>query len=143
MSEAAILAAVEGVNNRLDDLNKNVAAYRKEGQRTNEALWKGINDGKKCQTKIKLDHQELKGDVRALRNACDRMAEDMRTVVGSLRKHIQSKTEHFNQAIKDEGVLGYAWRTRVKIAIQTTVVTLITVGGGLLIKWLQSIQIGG
>ena len=139
MSEAAILAAVDGVNNRLDDLNDNVSQYRKEGQQANAALWGEVNEGKNCRTKMKLDHQELKGDVKEIKGMVNRLTDDMKTVVGSLSKHIRSKTEHFNQEIKDEGMWSYAWRKKLQIAITSTIVTIITVGGGVFVAWLQSL----
>lgn len=143
MSEAAILAAIEGTNSRLDDMNTNIAANRLQDQKTNTALWKAVNNGDQCRTKMKLDHQELKGEVKGMRRDIRRIMEDMRTVVGSLTKHIRSKAEHFNQEIKDEGIFTYAWRKKLQIAITSTIVMILTAAGGLLVTWIQTLIIGG
>ena len=66
MTEAAILQAIKGVDKRLDDLNSNVSAYRQEGQTANAAIWKDVNDGKKCMTEMKLKTKDLEGKIRGL-----------------------------------------------------------------------------
>lgn len=57
----------------------------------------------------------------------------------SIDDHLDNKKVHFNKDIAEEGSLGYVARNKFKIALITTLTTILTVGGGLLIGWLQSL----
>ena len=57
----------------------------------------------------------------------------------AIEKHTDDKKVHWNKDIAEEGNLGYAARNKFKIALITTLTTIITIVGGLIIRWVQSL----
>lgn len=57
----------------------------------------------------------------------------------TLEKHADDPKVHWNKELADEGAAGYVARNKLKILIISTITTIITVGGGLLIGWLQTL----
>lgn len=57
----------------------------------------------------------------------------------ALDNHLEDKKVHFNKDIAEEGSLGYVARNRFKIALITFLTSAITIGGAILIGWLQSL----
>ncbi len=117
MSDPTVLGMI---NNKLEDISADVKLIKND-----------MSDGR-----VKFENHELRlGHVETKVKILDK---NQQTILGALKKHIDSKTEHFSRAIADEGVWSYAWRKKLQITIQTGIVTAITIGIGLFITWLKS-----
>ena len=84
-----------------------------------------------CVTGVKVEQGKQDIRIRTL----ERERKEDKEVV---REHFNDKKVHYNAELADEGVRARLWRKKLEIAIIIALGGIVTTGGAMAIRWLQT-----